>query len=160
MADSLSIDFFGTLDAHTDVWLPFMQYIMEDGVQIHIISGLWPDELKKRLESLGFYKDVHYDKVHSILQELHELGADTWYDEGNDSWYSDNDRWWKVKAEICKRYQIQSHFDDDGRFKPAFKHITTRFILVDYMIRCQIRFLTEQMEDEADAWEEGNFNLC
>ena len=160
MADSLSIDFFGNLDTHPDVWLPFLQYIMEDGVRVHIISGLWPEDLKKNLEDLGFYKGAQYDELHSILHELRELGADTWYDEGNDSWYSDNKRWWEIKAEICRRHQIQSHFDDDNRHGPAFKSIPTRFILVDYIIRCQIRGLVEQMEEETDAWEEGNFNLC
>lgn len=157
MADRFSIDYFGTLDEHNDVWLPFMEHIRKDGVRIHIISGLWPEDLKEKLNYHGFFKDVHYDELHSILHELRELGADTWYDENHDSWYSDKDRWWEIKAEVCKRYQIQTHFDDDARFKPAFKFIPTRFILVDYKVRCQIRHLVEQMELEDGAWESYNF---
>lgn len=154
MGERLSIDFFGTLNVDDDVWIPFLEEAKRDDIEIHIISGLWEKDLKERLEVKGYYKHLHYDYLHSILAHLHDRGVDTFYDEGYDSWFSDNSLWWEAKSIICQRHKIKIHFDSDPRFRPFFKLIPTRFVLVNPALKEYIKKLTKVMESENEGGDE------
>lgn len=158
MSESISVDFFGNLNTHYELWSEFLQEIRKDHVKVHIISGPWEDELFKRLEQNKYYRDVHYDYTHSILSHLRSRGMDTFYDEGYDSWYSQEGPWWESKAIICQQQKIKIHFDSERKFEPAFKLIPTRFIYVNYFVRQHIKSLTKMMElDTGDGIEEQDF---
>lgn len=124
----ISFDFFGSLARRPIFWREFLKYLKLEGMKIHIISGPWPADLTRRLESHGYKPKIHYDEIHSILTYLSDLGVDTWFDEKHDSWYSDNDAWWVSKAAMCKSISAQIHFDSDLRFGKAFTYIATRFV--------------------------------
>ena len=127
----ISVDYFGNLDKYSVIWLELLKYVKLEGIKVYIISGPWPNHITNRLEAEGYKRRVHYDDVFSILSHLSLKGLETWFDETHDSWYSDSERWWAAKAEICKEISSQIHFDNDIRFKDAFRHIATRFIHTD-----------------------------
>jgi len=154
MSGSLSIDFFGTLNNDYGLWTDFLEEIRRDDIKVHIISGPWKSDLIALLENAGFYKDTHYDHVHSILTYLSSIGADTFYDEGYDSWYSTQEAWWSSKAEICKMNGIQIHLDSDIRFSEAFDNIPTRFVHINRLVRDYVDHITHVMELEDVDYQE------
>jgi hypothetical protein len=125
---NISIDLFGTLDKYGQFWQELTKWAILEGHKIYVLSGLWPNDINRRLEGLGYKRDIHYTGMLSIIQKLKEFGFDYWFDENHDSWYSDNMAWWAAKAEICKDHSIHIHFDNDKKFEPYFGDVATRFI--------------------------------
>jgi len=155
----ISVDYFDTLDENTTFWQELLSYAMKEGMKVFVISGPWSKELVNRLDTKGFIRNVHYNKVFSILSHLSGKGLDVWYDEDQDSWNSDSLRWWAAKAEICKKVKSQIHFDSDFRFRPGFREIATRFVHTkDMTQRAAIGDWHRELKlaNTYDDWDEYN----
>jgi hypothetical protein len=125
---AISIDFFGTLDEKPEFWREMLGYVMLEGIEVYVISGVMPEELYQLLEYNGYNKKVHFANAFSIFAHMTLTGKDTWYSEDHDSYRCDPSAYWNSKAEMCRKLGVQLHFDNDVRFKHAFGNVATRFI--------------------------------
>ncbi len=124
----ISIDYFGTLGTYPSFWQELLAHAKSEDMKIYVISGPWPEDLIKQLESKGYIRGTHYDNVFSILSHLSGKGLEVWYDEDRDSWQSHGIAWYRSKSEICQKIRSRIHFDSDPRFGPDFKTVPTRFV--------------------------------
>lgn len=156
MTDTLSIDFYGTLDKDPELWQDFMSLMRLRGINIYVISGPPIKDIEIELERLGFTYEVHYDGVYSIVSDLLGCGTHCWLDEDHGSWYSDEGLWWHRKSVICDRLSISIHIDSDHRFGRFFTYIPTRFINVSKTFSNQIRKMVNEMREEDGGWDDDD----
>jgi hypothetical protein len=128
MTSAITIDFYGTLDKDSKFWLEMLEYLKIEGFRVYVIGGTWPINLKADIEHNGYILKKHFDGLLPVFTHLMKNGADVWYSEDQDCWKADPAAWWASKAAICKEIGSSIHFDNDIRFKPAFSHISTRFV--------------------------------
>lgn len=153
----ISIDFCGTLDKYAPFWKEMLGYLRQEGIEVYIISGIWPNDLESRLADLGFNRRTHYDGSYSIFGHLSREGISVWFDENQDAWKAEPAIWWNTKAAICEKIHSWIHFDNDMRFKSAFSNIATRFVHLDSDTgKSEIKKWHEQLKlaNVYDDWED------
>ncbi len=120
MDRDIGFDLHGVLTERPDIMRGILEFLVQQGFVIHIISGSPLVELEAELTSLGYIKNLHYHKLYSIVDELKSRGTKMWTDDqGN--WWCDDELWWPIKGEICEELGIKHLFDDSiqyGRFMP------------------------------------------
>ena len=156
MTDTLSIDFYGTLDRDPELWQSFMSLMRLREVNIYVISGPPMESIGRGLEYLGFVNEVHYDGMYSIISDLMSAGNNCWLDEDHDSWYSEEGLWWQRKSIICDRLGVTAHIDSDARFGKFFAYIPTRFIHVNKAFLIQIRRMISEMKSEDGSFDDDD----
>ena len=156
MTDTLSIDFYGTLDADPELWQDFMSLMRLREINIYVISGPPMNDIGRGLEYLGFNYEVHYDGVYSIVSDLLNSGNHCWLDEDHDSWYAGEGLWWQRKSIICDRLGVSIHIDNDIRFGKFFTCIPTRFVYANKTFLLQIRKMISMMRSEDGDWDDGS----
>lgn len=125
---SIAFDLHGTLDRNQTFFKPMLKLLYKSRVRVYILSGPKKDQIKDELSALGYIKYTHYHEILSVVDYLKSVGTTMWQDEkGN--WCASKEDWWPSKAEICKRYIIDSLIDDKVEYKKYFKDTNTTFIL-------------------------------
>lgn len=156
MTDTLSIDFYGTLDKNPELWQNFMLLMRAQDTSVCVISGPPKENIEKGLEHLGFIHGVHYGRACSIISDLMAGGNHCWFDEDHDGWYSSEGLWWQHKAIICDRLGISTHIDSDARFGKFFAYIPTRFIHADRTFLIQVRRMVIEMGLESEDQDDDD----
>ena len=97
-------------------------------LDICIISGPPKEDIKSELEKLKLHQGYHFHEIYSVVDHLKEKGVEMWQDERG-RWWTHDEEWWKAKAEICKKYDVDIMVDDKEEWRPHFKDTKTKFLL-------------------------------
>lgn len=126
----IGIDFHGVIDDDIKLAKAVLTKLMIETlhIAIYVISGPPKVDMEKYLNGYGFYQEVHFDEVLSIVDFLKARDVKMWTDEKGRWWASDKD-WWSSKAEICEAHNIDIMIDDNERYQQYFKNKKTKFLL-------------------------------
>ena len=135
MRQTIGINLHGVLDTYPHILKPFMKIITNlDIANINIVSGPPTHTIIKELNDLGYYTDVHFNNVFSVVDFLIHEKEKMWKDD-NDLWWSDDNIWWNAKARICEENGIDCLIDNDEKYSNGFKLINKTFINIDSFIK-------------------------
>jgi len=96
--EKVAFDIHGALDDDDDQMLrKMLEWSIERGKEVFIISGPPKEQINKELEKLGI--DFSNITIISVVE-----------------WCSE-DEWWASKGMICREYGIDLIFDDSYRYK-------------------------------------------
>lgn len=116
----IGIDIHGVLDSDP-IWKDMAYMFMQNGHEVHIITGsLFPKALSE-LKKLGLKEGTHYSHLFSISDSLIMKGEHLRYNVDNTPSF-DNDAWDREKGLYCTKHNISMHFDDTPRYA---NHFTT-----------------------------------
>ncbi len=124
----LGIDLHGVIDSNVYKFKNFLLASRDIGMLIYIISGPHVEFIKKELSEYRIWKEVHYNKVLSVVDHLRDSGVEMWEDSKGRPWASEDD-WWSTKAQLCEIHDIDIMIDDSERYQVYFEFIPTQFIL-------------------------------
>jgi len=121
-------DFHGCIDTH-DAVQPFMNFLVNCGHEVHILSGPPMNELKKKLNRQTMRKGVDYTHLFSIVDYLKLVNEPSLRQDGQGKWWADEREWWRTKGIYCLQHNIDFLFDDTAMYEP-FVFPSTKFILI------------------------------
>ena len=120
----IGIDLHGTLDVDECGFLRFLMYsykLNNNELEVWIISGGKSiRDIEIELDNIGIKKEIHYDKVVSVVEYLKSKNVKFKYDEKGNPWCEDY-IWWKSKAQMMKEFNIFLLIDDHIKYKEYFK---------------------------------------
>jgi len=93
-----------------------------------IISGPPKEDILKELEKHELQMGIDFNEVYSVVDHLQEKGVEMWQDD-NGRWWASDEEWWKAKAEICEKHNVDILIDDKKEWGEHFRHIKTKFLL-------------------------------
>jgi len=113
--EKVAFDIHGALDDDDDQMLrKMLEWSIERGKEVFIISGPPKEQINKELEKLGI--DFSNITIISVVDWLKQADVKMWQDKKGDWWCSE-DEWWASKGMICREYGIDLIFDDSYRYK-------------------------------------------
>lgn len=118
----IGIDVHGVLDDHQGFFKTLCHLLVDNGHEVHIITGAAHKDIIKDLERL----DIPYTHLFSITDHHVTNGVDVTWDEKGEP-HLDAYLWDKTKAEYCMREKIDLHFDDSDIYNYFFKTPYARF---------------------------------
>ena len=131
----IGIDLHGVIDDDPGWFCGFLSAFMaefgkwrERKFTVCIISGPPKKDIKAELEKHGFRYGLEFDEIYSVVDHLKEKGVEMWQD-GRGRWWTYDEEWWKAKAEICEKHDVDVLIDDKEEWKTHFKNIKTKFLL-------------------------------
>jgi hypothetical protein len=131
----IGIDLHGVIDDDPDWFHGYIINLMtecgrwnEPVNTVCIISGPPREDILKELEKLEFHHHAEFDEIYSVVDHLQEKGIEMWQDD-NGRWWTHDEDWWKAKAEICEKHNVDVLIDDKKEWGEHFKHIKTKFLL-------------------------------
>jgi len=109
-------DFHGVLDAEPERFALFIEFLMFQGHEVHIITGHEEtQEFRGRLISMG----INWTHFFSIISYHKSIGTAITYDENGGPWM-DKELWNRSKAEYCKNNSIDFLIDDSDIYGSYF----------------------------------------
>lgn len=122
----IGIDIHGVIDVHPEFFSVLTKLLVDNGHEVHIITG---SRIKEEIKHLENY-NVSYTHLFSITDHHTNKGTVvTWDDKGEP--HLDPYLWDKTKAEYCKEAGIDLHFDDSDTYNYFFKTPYARFFSKD-----------------------------
>lgn len=121
----LGLDLHGVVSDIPDTMKMLTKAVINDGGEVHIITGSVTEKAKKELSELGFEHGIHYTHVMGLPNWLEDrgftpVGVDPKY---HNKTYSEED-WNKGKSLYCWWFGIHLHMDDTLEYG---EHFTTPF---------------------------------
>jgi hypothetical protein len=121
----LGLDIHGVVDALPDTFSFLSNAIVNLGGEVHILTGgSWDPKLESHLKSLG----IVWTHSFSVYDHLIEVGTivvgDVQFPDGTIQKKFEDGAWDKVKAEYCRKHDINLHLDDTLAYN---EHFTTPF---------------------------------
>lgn len=122
----IGIDIHGVLDAHPSFFQMLTKLLVDNGHEVHVLTGSAKEREAEVLKSLG----ISFTHLFSITDHHVEQDTEvTWDEQGNP--HLNPYLWDKTKAEYCKKHDIQLHFDDSDVYNYFFKTPYARFYSKD-----------------------------
>ncbi len=122
----IGLDLHGVVDARPDFFRELARLLVDNGHEVHIITGATSGEEMAKIQELG----IPYTHIFSITDHHANIGTPiAWDDKGEP--HLDTYLWDKTKAEYCKEHGIDLHFDDSDIYHYFFKTPYTRFYSKD-----------------------------
>jgi len=113
----LGIDIHGTIDFLPKVWSLFSNLLVDNGHQVHIMTGSKiTNEIKKQLYELG----IKWTHIFSITDYHESIGTEIIYDSKGNPWM-DQKLWNKTKAEYAKEKKLDLMVDDSSIYLKKFE---------------------------------------
>ncbi len=122
----LGLDIHGVIDTNPILFSKLSKKVIEEGGEIHIITGTMITPLKlEKLKKLG----MSWTHLFSISDYHKDIGTPMTF-SGKDNPWIDNNLWDRTKSEYCKENSINFHIDDTNRYGEYF---STPFGLYDHI---------------------------
>jgi hypothetical protein len=122
----IGLDLHGVIDARPEFFKELTRLFVENGHEVHIITGAVPTTELQKIKELG----VSYTHLFSITDHHKQIGTPiTWDEKGHP--HLDTYLWDKTKAEYCKKHDIDLHIDDSDIYHYFFKTPYSRFYTKD-----------------------------
>lgn len=121
----IGLDWHGVIDAIPELWSFLTKCIVDNGGEVHIITGMsWNEECEKQLSEW----DIKWTHHFSILD--HHLSIKTpvigWHEKFNIPRINDI-TWDKTKGEYAQKHQLDLHIDDTLQYNDYFTTPFARF---------------------------------
>lgn len=129
----LGLDIHGVIDTHTDLFGPLSKIWVDNGNEVHIITG---NMRTPAIEELLEYYDVHYTHFFSVSDYLIENGYDHKFEDTDNPWF-EKDVWDCQKGAYAARVGIDVHYDDSDEYG---KHFPDSTIYMKVQIHGEIYF--------------------
>lgn len=109
----LGLDVHGVIDSMPDIFSFLSQAIINNGGEVHIVTGCrWDKNLEKQLTDFGI-KWTHKFSVYDYLKESDaEVIGKVQFPDGTIQKKFKNEYWDLVKGQYCKENGIDLHIDD------------------------------------------------
>jgi len=126
----IGIDLHGVIDSDPDWFSHVLGWFLLDcdACEICIVSGPPKADIEAELAKMGIHQGSYFDEIYSVVDHLKEKGVEMWQDEKN-TWWTYPETWWKAKAEICEKHNIDIMIDDREEWGEQFKYVKTKFLL-------------------------------
>jgi len=129
MIERIGIDLHGVIDNDVEWFKEILETIhLRTFITVHIISGPPTEEIKAELDKFSFEHGLHYEGISSVVDYLKGMEVKMWKDY-KDTWWADDSEWWRAKAAICEKLDIDIMIDDKEEYKNSFEKIKTKFML-------------------------------
>jgi len=104
--------------------------LTKSGNDVYICAGSKRIEAEKKLDKLGFKKNINYIFLISISDILSSSlpAAEIEYDVNGNIWVDDM-LWWPMKGKLCKIYNIDVIIDDSEEY---FVYVPKNVIKLHY----------------------------
>lgn len=112
----LGLDVHGVIDANPKFWAAITQSLIEEGHEVHIVTG---HPINDKLTSKLLIFNIKYSHTFSIVDYHKEIGTKMWQDQEG-KWFMDIYDWDQTKAEYCAREGIDLHIDDSKAYGQFF----------------------------------------
>ena len=118
------IDIHGVADTKRKFFAIFTQRVIEQGHQVHIITGSQRTlKIENELNSYG----IRWTHFFSVADKLIAEGCVVhWKDKDNP--FFDDVYWNDTKGKYCEQQKIDIHFDDSNVYGKYFKTLYVRVI--------------------------------
>jgi hypothetical protein len=131
----IGVDLHGVIDNDPEWFHRFLGNLLVEcgrwkdrAFTVCIVSGPPKEDILRELKKHGFLPGMDFDEVYSVVDHLKEKGVEMWQDERR-RWWTHDKIWWKAKAEICEKQNIDIMIDDKKEWGAHFKNIKTKFLL-------------------------------
>jgi hypothetical protein len=124
----IGLDFHGVCDTYGALIAPLSRYLVEQGYEVHIITGQKQEEIVDMVRALGI-EFTHFFSITDYHERINSLGKSKTpirYDEKGRPWM-DETIWNQTKAEYCNKNEITIHIDDSEKYG---KYFTTPYIYI------------------------------
>ena len=124
------IDLHGVIDANPKLFKKMTEDLTKSGNDVYICAGSKRIEAEKKLDKLGFKKNINYIFLISISDILSSSlpAAEIEYDVNGNIWVDDM-LWWPMKGKLCKIYNIDVIIDDSEEY---FVYVPKNVIKLHY----------------------------
>lgn len=117
----IGLDLHGVISDIPDTMRMLTKAIINDGGEVHILTGSITEKAKKELSELGFEHGIHYTHVMGLPDYLLDRGeTPTGRDKKHGNPIFPDEVWNKGKASYCWRYGIDLHMDDTLEYGDHF----------------------------------------
>jgi len=117
----IGLDIHGCIDAYPDLFRVLAKALINDGHEIHVITGPSKKRALEDLEKCGFKEGEHFTHFCSIIDYRASQGVEVKWDERGNGWLR-SDIWDSAKAEYCEEVGIDFHIDDSEVYGKFFKN--------------------------------------
>ena len=123
----IGFDIHGVIDFDPDFFSELSKRLVEDGNEVHIITGdPKSEEVVQKLSDMN----IEYTHFFSIVDWAESVGHKViWTDNGP---IMNDIVWDTAKSVYCLQNNIHIHIDDTPRYGKYFEGITTRFVLYEH----------------------------
>lgn len=118
----LGLDVHGVIDRHPEMFSMMAKSVIEDGGEVHIITGTKEDQ---SLHDLLILHDIPYTEIFSVTDQLLFEEYEHSFDEHSRPVFEDS-IWNRTKGDYCSLWNIDIHFDDTPEYAI---HFSTPFFL-------------------------------
>jgi hypothetical protein len=127
---NIAFDLHGVLTANSIKYKAEMKILCKtEGTKVFIVSGPKAKDIEKELFFLGFYKNIHYHEIASVIDFLLSQANVPRIDQQGNYWFEEK-TWWESKSLICKELEIDILTDDHIEYGAFFVNgHPTKFIL-------------------------------
>ena len=105
----IGFDIHGVIDTHPDKYRELINHLIEEEVEIHILTGLRRDKAEKILEE----HKIIYDNLMCIT-DYHNECVIHWDDNGNP--HMEEESWNKTKGRYCGNNNIDIMIDNSKKY--------------------------------------------
>ena len=111
------IDLHGVIDSNPIHFKKITEDLIKCGNDVYICTGSKNSDAVKKLDELGFKKNVNYVFLISISDILSSSlpVAEIEYDINGNLWVDDM-LWWPMKGKLCKTYSVDVIIDDSEEY--------------------------------------------
>lgn len=110
----IGIDFHGVINTDPFFFGKLLTAMIEQNIEVHIISGGPREFLQKYLEQ----KHIPYTHLWCIFDFYEAKDKVTFNEDG--TFFVDDELWNTAKAEYCRREEIDLHIDDSSIYERSF----------------------------------------
>lgn len=137
----LGFDVHGVLDSKPEFFAVFTALLVDNGHEVHVLTGAELAKEKARLDALGV-KWTHFFSIADAHADLVTRDA-----EGNP--WLDPYVWDKAKAAYCLEHGIHLHLDDSDIYSYFFKTPYARFFSKDSQRVAKVKVVTACVQDKS-----------
>lgn len=123
----VGVDLHGVLDTNPEFFKAFIDTLMSQGHEVHIVSGCKASDMLKFLQK----HKIKYDFIYSITTDFltRTIPLPFKLDKNKNPYFASKD-WDKAKAVYCQNYELDMMIDDTLLYG---KHFKTPFFLFKRM---------------------------
>ncbi len=119
----VGLDIHGVIDAFPKKFKLLSTALVNDGCEVHIVTGQKRDE---RVNALLKNAGIQFTHYFSIVTYLEENGTPIEWREGVP--YADEDKWNSTKKDYCQAHNIDFIVDDSPTYLKTFNDIDTTYL--------------------------------
>lgn len=124
----LGLDVHGVIDVLPDFFSFLTNAIIQNGGEVHILTGgNWDEKMELNLKSLGIKWTHGFSTYDYLMSNNTQIVGEVQFPDGTIQNKFEDGAWDKVKGEYCLKNNISLHLDDTTIYNDFFKTPFARF---------------------------------